>query len=51
MDKDFLDNHPALQVIRENVEDNAEEENEQVQVGWKMASLDKELLTFYNLAF
>ena len=32
MDKDFLDNHPALQVIRETVEDNADEENEEVQV-------------------
>ena len=36
MDKDFLDNHPALQVIRETVEDNADEENEEVQVGWKL---------------
>ena len=35
MDKDFLDNHPALQVIRETVEDNADEENEEVQVGRK----------------
>ena len=41
MHKDFLDNHPALQVIRESVDDNAEEENEQVQVGWKWASLNK----------
>jgi len=32
MDKDFLDNHPALQVIRETVEDNADEENEEVQI-------------------
>ena len=38
MDKDFLDNHPALQVIRETVEDNADEENEEVQVGWKLDS-------------
>ena len=39
MDKDFLDNHPALQVIRETVEDNADEENEEVQVGWKFDQL------------
>ena len=33
MDKDFLDNHPALQVIRETVDENGDEENEEVQVG------------------
>jgi len=32
MDKDFLDNHPALQVIREDVDDSNDEENEQVQI-------------------
>ena len=47
MDKDFLDNHPALQVIRENVEDNAEEENEQVQVGWKVGLFRQNILLYF----
>ena len=54
MDKDFLDNHPALQVIRESVDDNAEEENEQVQVGWKVGLFrNKNNFLFFrcNLAF
>ena len=47
MDKDFLDNHPALQVIRESVDDNAEEENEQVQVGWKVGLFRQNNLLYF----
>ena len=39
MDKNFLDNHPALQVIRETVEEKEDEENEEVQVGRKIGHL------------
>ena len=39
MDNNFLDNHPALQVIRETVEEKEDEENEEVQVGRNIGHL------------
>lgn len=48
MDKDFLDNHPALQVIREDGEDSNDEENEQVQVGPIFGLLKKEIEFIYS---
>ena len=46
MDKDFLDNHPALQVIREDVDDSNDEENEQVQVSQTLG-LSKKKFEFF----
>ena len=46
MDKNFLlDNHPALQVIREDVQDDNDEENEQVQVS-QISGLSKTEIEF-----
>ena len=47
MDKDFLDNHPALQVIREDVDDSNDEENEQVQVSQTLGLSKKKFEFFF----